>query len=403
MGARQVHRAAVVAAGLVAALAVLAVPRGAAADGEPVIVIDLRPADGLDASRAEFYGALRAIEGLDPRDEPDLVGALAGDAADTDAPELRAALDTARAAYGDLDCKAASASADVAIDLLAARQAAGLDDGTALRTAWAYALLCADHDGDLGRAQLAAHQLRALGVAAGEDAGISAATWARYPEIDASTDRDIVALTVETTAGAAVWIDHALVGTAPVTAYVAAGEHVIAAAEGPRRAAIRVTAAGKPITTTLTLVDRTGSYSAVAGVVKGWRDGVLVPNAEALGTVMDALEVRFALILAGKSTIQVWARGPRDTLPRKVDDASIADPMAVGSLILDRVAAWDGRAPDPDLPLLVESPEDRGARDRGAGTNWWIYAAIVGAVALGSTVLYLQDSADDRQTILVRF
>jgi len=368
-----------------------------------VIVIDLRPAEGLEASRAEVYDALRGIEGIAPREDAGLAGALAGEGSDTDAAELRVALDAARAAYGDLDCKTAAASADVAIDLLAARQAGGIDDGTALRTAWAYALLCADHDGDLRRAQLAANQLRVLGVADGDDAGVSAATWARYPEIDASTDRDIIALTVDTTAGAAVWIDHALVGTAPVTAYVAAGEHVVAAADGPRRGAIRVTAAGKPASATVPLVDRTGTYSSIAAVVKGWRDGVLTPNAESLGTVMATLDVRFALILAGKTTVQIWARGPRDELPKKVDDAPRDDVLAIGSLITDRVAAWDGRVPDPDLPLLVETPEERASRGRSARTKWWIYAAIVGAVVAGSTVLYFQDSAEDRQTIVIRF
>lgn len=370
-----------------------------------MIVIDLRPGDGLVASRAELYAALHGIEGIAPRDELGLPGALAGEGSDTDAPALHAALDAARAAYGDLDCKTAAAQADVAIDLLAARQAGGLDDGNALRSAWAYALLCADHDGDLRRAQLAAHELRALGVTEADEAGLSAATWARYPEIDASTDRDIVALTIDTTAGAAVWIDHALVGAAPVTAYVAAGEHVVAAADGPRRAAIRITAAGKPVSATVTLVDRTGKFSAIATVVKGWRDGVLTPNSEALGTIMDTLQVRFALILAGTSTVQVWARGPRDDLPRKVDDAPVDDVMGIGALITDRVAAWDGHAPDPDLPLLVETPEERAAHGKGRGTptRWWVYAAIVGAVVVGSTVLYLQDSADDTQTIVLRF
>ncbi len=364
-------------------------------------MIDLRPGADLVESRTAFYDELGNISGLAP--VRDAEGALAGEASDADAPALRAALDAARAAYGNLDCKTAAAQADAAIDLAAARQAAGLDDGTAARSAWAYVLLCADTDGDLRRAQLAAHQLRGLGVTSADDAGISAAVWARYPEIDASTDRDIVALTVETTAGAAVWIDHASVGTAPVTVYVPAGEHLVAAADGPRRAAIRVTIAGKPVSSTLTLIDQTGEYSAVSAVVKGWRDGALTPTAEALGTVMTTMKVRFALILAGKATVQVWGRGPRDDLPRKIDDAPVDDVMAIGSMITDRVSAWDGRAPDPDQPLLVETPEERAARDHGTPNRWWVYAAIIGAVVVGTTVLYLQDSADDHQMIVLSF
>lgn len=400
MGAQQVHRAAVCAALVALTLPAIAV---AGSRDEPVIVIDLRPGADLDESRAAFHAQLGQIAGIAPRRDGGVEDALAGEPGDTDGPALTAALDAARAAYGDLDCKTAAAHADVAIDLVAARQAAGLDDGSAARSGWAYALLCADHDGDLRRAQLAAQQLRNLGVTSGDDAGISAATWARYPEIDASTDRDIVALTVDTAAGATVWVDHAAVGVAPVTVYVAAGEHVVAASDGPRRSAGRVTVAGKPVTAKLELVDRTGAYSSVAAVVKGWRDGSLTPTAESLGTVMDALGVRFALILAGRSTVQVWGRGPRDDLPRKIDDAPVDDVMAIGSMITDRVAAWDGRSPDPDLPLLVESPEDRATRDRGTPNRWWVYAAIVGAVVLGTTVLYLQDTADDRQTITVSF
>jgi hypothetical protein len=411
MGTRQVLR---VAAALVVAAALAAPADAGNAAGEPVIVIDLRPgdADGLRGSRAELLTELAKISGIAAKSDGGLDGALAGEASDTDAVAVRDALDEARTGFadldcqkaGDLDCKKAGAAAERAIDLLAGRQAAGLDDGTALRGAWAYVLLCADRDGDRGRARTAADRLRALGVSAGEDAGISESTWARFPEIDASTDRGIVSLSVTTEpAGARVWIDHEEVGVSPVTVYVDAGPHLIAAADGFKRAAMHATAGGKDLAVTLPLVDRTGAYSAVAGVVKGWRDGALTPTAEALGTVMQSLEVRFALLLVGKGTMQVWAMGPRDEKPRRVDDVSREDPMAAAALITDRVAAWDGNAPDPDLELLVESDEERGRRGKGTPNRWWVYAAIVGAVALGTGILYFQDSADDHQRIEIRF
>lgn len=370
-----------------------------------MIVIDLRPgdADGLRGSRAELHGELAKISGIAVRSEDGLDAALAGEASDRDAAVVREALDEARTAFGDLDCKAASAAAARAIDALAGRQAAGLDDGTALRGAWAYQLLCADRDGDRVRAQTAADRLRGLGVTGGEEAGISEQTWQRFPEIDASTDRGIVALDIRVDrAGAKVWVDHREVGVAPVTAYVEAGEHVVAAADGFWRGAVRVSAAGKDVKVAVPIADQTGPFSAVAGVVKGWRDGALTPTAEALGTVMQALEVRFALLLAGKGTMQVWALGPRDDKPRKIDDVAREDPMAAAALITDRVAAWDGNAPDPDL-LLVESPEDRARRGKGTPNRWWVYAAIVGAVAVGTGILYFQDSADDHQKIEIRF
>jgi hypothetical protein len=398
MGARQVLG---VAAGLVAIA--LAWPRAAHAD-EPVILVDLRPGadEALRASRAALRAELASLGGLVLRDEPGLDEALAGDAQGGDDAAQRAALEEARAAFGDLDCGRALAAADRAVLLGAARQAAGHADRLALRGAWAYVLLCSDRAGDRGRAQAAADQLRALGLDSGDAAGIPAAVWDRFPEIDASTDRDIVPLTVAEPAGAAVWIDHARVGTAPVTVHVAAGEHVVAVADGTRRGDGRIRAEARPLTVTVDLAEGAGAFAAAAAVVAGWRSGRTQPTAEALGTLMRRLEVRFALLLAGRDTVQVWVLGPGDARPRKLDDASRRDPMAIGAIVVDRAAAWDGRAPDPDRPLLRESPDDRGRR-RGTPDRWWVYAAIVGAVAAGTAILYFQDAAEDHQRIEIRF
>jgi hypothetical protein len=205
--------------------------------------------------------------------------------------------------------------------------------------------------------------------------------------------------------GATVWIDHVKIGAAPVTVVALPGEHLVAAGDGAKRASARVTVEWAAVSTTLALVDQTGQYSAVAGVVKSWRDGKLTPTAEALGTVMDALHVRFAIVLTGKRTAQVWARAPHDKKPRKVDDAPTKDPIAIGALVTERVAAWDDHAPDPDQQLLRETPEERAERLRKSGPpeHWWVYALIVGVVATGSGFLYFQDAADDHQTITLHF
>src|SRR5688500_7648891 len=170
MGARQVLR---VAAGLVALCALLR-PAAAAPGDEDLVVIDLRPGDpaALRGSRAELVTALGGIAGIAVRADAGLDAALAGEASDQDALDVRAALDEAREAFGALDCARATTAADRAIDLLAGRQAVGLDDGSALRGAWAYVLLCADRDGDTARAQRAAQRLRALGVVQASDAGL---------------------------------------------------------------------------------------------------------------------------------------------------------------------------------------------------------------------------------------
>jgi hypothetical protein len=378
---------------------------GTAHADEPVVVIDLRPGDpqALASSRAELRAALGAVQGLTVRDDAGLDAGLGGGGADGDRGEVTARLAEARAAFGDLDCARASAAADRAIDTLAARQASGLDDGGSLRSAWAIVLVCADQDGDRRRAQRASDRLRGLGLATGTDAGIAPAIWDRYPEIDASTDRDIVAVTVDTDPdGAAVWIDHVAIGRAPVTIHLPAGEHVVAAGLGAHRLATRVTLAHKPVTAQLQLVDRSGPHAAVATLVEKWRDGSLSPTAEGLAQVMAAIEVRFAVILAGTSRMQLWALAPGSRKARKIDDASAADTMAIGAMIVDRVTAWDHNAPDPDQPLLVETRADRDRR-RGPPEKWWVYAAIVGAVVVGTAILYFQDSAENRQQIVIRF
>lgn len=396
MGTRQVPR---VAVGLILLLAA----RPVRAD-EAVIVIDLRPGDpaALGSSRADFLRDLKKVGGIAVKGDGALDGALGGAAAGGDDAEITAALDEARAAFGALDCAKARAAADRAIDLLAARQASGVDAAPSLRGAWAYVLLCADQAGDRVAAQTAADRLRVLGATTAEEAGIPDKTWARYPEIDATTDRDIVALAVPEPVGATVFVDHVRAGPAPVTVYVPAGEHVVAGADGARRGATRVTVAGKPVTVTLTLVERAAAHADLAATIAGWRDGAHPPTAEALGAVMRALEVRFALILAGKETVQVWAMARGDRRPRKIDDASRADVMGIGAMILDRAAAWDGNAPDPDVPLLRETDVER-ARRKGPEDKWWIYAAIIGAVATGTAILYFQDAADDHQRIEIRW
>ncbi len=373
-----------------------------------MIVVDLRPGDSAARRnlRRQLIVELRGIQGLTLAQVPELPGgldgALAGEASDRDVPAVTAALDEARAGFGALGCARTVAAADRAIDLLAARQAPALDDGAAKGRSWALNLLCADQAGERGRAQAAADHLRVLGVVVASDAGLTDATWARFPEMDAQTDRDVVALTVESEAGVAVWVDHVRVGVAPVTLYVAAGEHVVAAGASTRRGAVRVRADRAAVTATVPLADQTGEHSAIAGVVAAWRAGAVPASATELGALMDRVGVRVALVLAGTDTVQVWAKGPGERAARKLDDGSRVDLMAIAAMVSDRVASWDGRAPDPDRPLLYETHGEREGR-RNDPVRWWVYASIVGAVLVGSGILYLQDTADDHQKITITF
>jgi hypothetical protein len=384
---------------------VAGLPAAAHADDEPIIIVDLRPGDpaSLATSRATLQDELGAIQGITILRGADLDGALSGAAVDLDAARVTTALAEARTAFGALDCKKASAAADRAIEDLAARQAAGLDDGPALRSAYAYVVLCADRDGDLDTALRAAGRLRALGVTSGDDVGISAATWAKLPEVDV-TGAEIVALTIDADQpGATVWVDHAPAGAAPVTVYLSAGEHVIAAGKSGARAATRLSVAGVKKSVSLSLLDQKGTWSEVAGLIHAWRDKVSSPTNAGLTSVMAAAKVRFAIVLAGARTAEVWGKPARDPIAKKLDTASADSAMELGAIIVDRVAAWDGRAPDGEL--LRETAEERAALYGGqrgeTKAKWYVYASIAGAVLIGGLVIYSNEAATDRQRITI--
>jgi hypothetical protein len=418
MGAEQVLRAAL---GLALAGTAVAAPAIARADDaerlapppapadERVILVDLRPGDPepLAASRRALADELGRMQGITVVRDPEIDAALVGGAVDRDAARVADALADARTAFGALDCARASAAADRAIDDLAARQAAGLDDGPALRTAYSYILLCADRAADADAALLAATRLRRLGVTSGDDIGVSAATWAKLPEID-TTGADIVALTVEADRpDAAVWIDHAPVGAAPVTVHLPAGRHVIAAGAGGARDATRLAIGGRAQTVTLALSDQRGPWSEIAGMIKAWRDGVTEASAAGLAGILTTAKVRFAIVLAGAKSAEVWAMNRDQRRPRKLDTASVDQPLELAAIISDRIATWDGRAPDPDAELLVETPEER-ARRYGGGdrrwkpTKWYVYASLAGAILVGAAVIYAKDSATDTQRIVIQ-
>jgi hypothetical protein len=402
MGPRQVLRvAAAVIGGIALALPAAAGPRvkrlpvAPRVHDEPVAIVDLRPpaAAGRDASRAKLAADLGRLMSLRVAGGDGLEAALAGDGGG-DADLARAAVEDARAGYGALDCAKARPAAEKATLLFAARRAAGKDDGTGPRAAWAYVLLCADGAGDRPAAAFAAGQLRALGAADGTATGISQATWDRYPAIDAQLGGYLVELTVTAEAGAEVWVDQVRIGPSPATIVVGAGDHVVAAAAGERRGALRVTVTG-PMQLTVPLADQEGAWGAVAETVRGWRGSP--PPGSGLAALMRRIHVRFAFVLGGGERVEVWVLGPGDDAARTIDTVTIDDPAALGAIVHDHVAAWDGRAPDPDRPLLVE---DRTGKDGAVRRNhWWVYASLIGAVVVGGAIVYAHDSAHDHQLI----
>ncbi|MEO7729713.1 MAG: hypothetical protein ABIY55_01985, partial [Kofleriaceae bacterium] len=184
MGPQRVLQAAVVVVSVLALRPALAAPR------ERVAIIDLGPAD---AARAQLEAAV-SVAGLEPVSGDGVEEALAGHAVDRDASELAAAMASAQRAFGALACGDVTPAAQQAIGIAAARQAAG-QPVPELARAWTYVLLCADRDGRLDTAHAAADQLRALGEA--RTSQVPAAVWAKYPEIDAVANRELVELDID--------------------------------------------------------------------------------------------------------------------------------------------------------------------------------------------------------------
>jgi hypothetical protein len=396
MGARQVLRVALIA-GAIGASAGAARAQMIHRD-EPVIVIDARAPEARDrdATRARFGDALDRVKGVHVERGGEQDAALAGEGGD-DAADAAAALAHARDAYGHLDCKTARPAAEQAATIFAARQAAGLgtDDHDDAVQAWAYVMLCADHEGDHGGAAIAASMLRALGAQQTAVALVGADTWAKYPDIDART-ASLAELTVDADGGgdAEVWIDLAPAGKAPVTATLAAGDHVIAAAAGTRRGAQRLTVQWST-KATIALEERSaGSWSDVIRQVRAWRGAA--PVAADVTALVRSLHVRFAFVLRGDG-VTLWGLGPDDKAARVIETGSLDDAAGLGAIAVSRAAAWDSHAPDTDH-LLVEDKGGVVKKD-----HWWVYASLIGAIVLGGVVVYAHDSAQDTQHIELRY
>jgi hypothetical protein len=399
MGAQQVLRA-IAASALIVGVAE-ARHRGSAAH-ERVAIIDLGPAD--DGKARAKIGAAVVAAGMAPVIDDGIDDALAGIARDTDELTLAAQMASAKQAFGELDCKAATAAAREAIGEMAARQAAGLPVPELAR-AWAYVLLCADRGGETGAALIAAARIRTLGGAP----EVPASVLAKYPDIDAVSDRDI--FEVEITAdvpGAALWVDFQPAGTAPAKLQLTAGEHVIAAASGTRRGFISGTAVRKQKQVAIVMPDRASAHAALAAKITGWH-GQMPPAAE-LAPVLAEVHARVGLVRHG-DVIEIWGHaGLAEPLRRLGGDdgvRSLAETNRAVALAADRVQTWNDRAPDPDQPLLTETPGERAQRRNGGvvdePTKWWVYAAIGGAIVAGAVVIYAKNSASDTQRVEIHY
>ncbi|MGE5186000.1 MAG: hypothetical protein ACM31C_28285 [Acidobacteriota bacterium] len=366
---------------------------------ERVAIIDLGPADDGAARRA--IGTAAVAAGLDPVLGDGVDDALAGIAQPADDATLAVAMSQAKQAFGELDCAKATAAAQLAIGISAARQAAGIAPRE-LPRAWAYVLLCADRAGDDVGARLAATRLRELGGTA----EVAASLLAKYPEVDSTADRDIVELEVTAEVpGAALWVDFQPAGSAPAKLPLTVGPHVIAAASGTRRGFVIGTAVRSQKSVTIAMPDQAGKHAALAAKVAGWHGKV--PPAKELAAVLGEVGARVALVRHG-GTVEVWGHAGEAEPLRLVGGPDGTRPLAeadrAAALAVDRAHTWNDRSPDPDQPLLVESREERAAHGKGeAPTKWWVYAAIAGAVVAGALVIVAHDTAGDTQRVTLHY
>jgi hypothetical protein len=366
-------------------------------------VIDLGPGDVRPQINAALVGAR-----LDVLDGEGLEDALAGISIDRDELALAAAMADAQSKFGALSCADTLTAAQSAIAIAAARQAAGIAVPELVR-AWTYVLLCADRTGDANQAMVAATQLRTLGITSDVDASVLA----RYPELDALSNRETLELEiVAEVPGAEVWVDFRRVGTAPMKLVLASGTHVIAAAKGSRRGVLTGTVVKKQPSVTVPMPEQANLYAPLAAKIKGW--GSKVPPLADLEAVMNEVGARVAIVRHG-DTVEAWGRvGKSDKLRRLGADDGVrplGEVRELAALISDRVDGWNDRSPDPDQPLLTETPEERAAynaRSKGKAeddepTPWWIYATIGGAVAVGAIIIFANETKDHTQRVELKY
>lgn len=371
-----------------------------AAPRERVAVIDLGPDD--PAIRQKLAAAIVA-GGLEPVLGDGIEDALGGRSSDPDALQLAVALAEAQRAFGSLDCKAAITASRTAIGIAAARQAAGIPVPELAR-GWTYLLLCADREGDVDAAMTATARLRAFGDRPAE---VPRDVWNKYPAVDTMLDRDMFPVEIKAEVdGAVIWIDFARSGTSPLKIALPAGDHVIAAASGTRRGWAAGTAVRKQATVTVPMPEQRGPNAQLAGRVAGW--GGTLPAPADLGDVLAEVAARVAIVRTG-DRIEVWGRVGRSEPPYAIggDDGSgtLADAPRLVAVIADRVRTWNDRAPDPDRPLLVEDPASRGKRKERVDepTKWWVYAAVLGAIGGGVTLMLLHDTASNTQRVELHY
>jgi len=188
---------------------------------------------------------------------------------------------------------------------------------------------------------------------------------AKYPEVDAIIDREMIELSIDADVAGATCGSITAASASRRSRSRSRGDHVLAV-RGPGLAARRrVGDRGPHAAVDQDPDDRAGDE--VERAREADRELARVPPPEDIGRCRRG--ARAHRLIRHGDVIEAWAASAtrrRRTSSATRRDAERRDATKVMGLVLDRVHAWNDHAPDPHQPLLVESPAER-LRRKGGG------------------------------------
>jgi hypothetical protein len=334
-----------IAAGLLFPALAVAAPRAG--------VIDVRPLDAPPAARTGVEAALAARTDVSLVRDPAFLGVA--DATRIPAPA------TSCEATGD----------EVLLRWLSL---APIDD---VRVPVAHllgkTLSCADAAGDRATALAAARRLHNLG----DDGGVPADVWTRYPQVDATVDvlRQPLVITTDPP-GAGAWVDLAPAGGTPA---VAAGRRLVSVAAGERAAAVFVDVKeNREANVVLSLPPADARAADLRARVRALRRGEPVTAASA-GAIGQAAGLDVVFVLKDELTLGF------------AKDGDTWRPL--------------GRAPAGDAPALLAllPPQAPAAQPKSEGLSIWYKLAAAGAAVAAVGLVIAAGGNQPNQRIEVRW
>jgi hypothetical protein len=342
---------------------------------------------------------------------------------DSDEP-LRAAMAQAQAAYANVQCTDVSVAASTAALLASAAFAHKQRSGEHVVVATRYLLLCADQTGAVDDAMMFAERLRRVRWWTSTTATLDPSETtllARYPSIDAATDHEVRAITVKGhDSNGSLWIDYQRVNpTQPM--YVADGRHVVISVVTDRAIALDVVVDRRnseiviPTSASQPVLLASGFDHDVANDLDRWRNGAatIAQRQRVVAAVAASLHAHRILVFDGASSTLWTALDPQLGQPSdpltftqvggpRVRTISELSQLAAGGATGVGASGFKNRAPDPNIPLLLDN-DDSGNDVRRDKTAWWIYASVIGTLAAGAVIIYAHDAGKDTQRISVRW